>query len=156
LAKWSSNWRGRETELRYVPGNSLDGAYEAGLGTNLISALATGQAWLTTEAEFDRLLDFSVTPEQRQMAQQLLASSRQLDVSLSIASPPQFQIAQYSNLSTRSAIAKLKQYPSGARFVWQGNLQNSNEQRVLDELRQAVTASGIRIVEPQTPSVPPS
>src|SRR5207247_1354026 len=70
--KWSAQWHGKESSLRYVPGEADSNLYEAGAGQNMLMALATGQGWLTNEDKLHRLVQLSVGPQEMQQAEQYL------------------------------------------------------------------------------------
>ena len=147
LTAWHSAWKGRERELRYVPGESMEGAYQAQLGSNLMTALGTGQGWLTNEGNLNRLLDLSLTPEQRQQAEQWLSACKQQPKQIQFVplGKGSFQIAQYHANSPQAAIEKLRQFPYGTEFVWTGDLTQGGEQKTYQELTGAVQSRGIMI-----------
>jgi hypothetical protein len=147
LASWNSQWKGRQAELKYIPGASMEGVYEAGLGTNLIDAIATGQGWLAGETDLERLLVLSVTADQRQSVMQMLDAWRHEPRTIEFipVGKGQFHIAQYQATSLQAAVEKLRQFPSGSQFVWSGDGANESEKRALTELRKAAEANGITI-----------
>jgi len=69
---WSRRWAGHEAELRNTPGQTAGLLREAGVGSNLMTALAGGQAWLTSDAKLRRLIALSVGRRQRQEAKAFL------------------------------------------------------------------------------------
>ena len=147
LVSWSSEWKGREVQLRYVPGESMDGVYQAGLGTNLILALGAGQSWLTDRMKLTQLLDLSVTPEQRMQVQQILESweHQPRQIEFIAFGKGEFQIAQCHAKSAAAAISKLKQFPQGTRFTWAGELKQEGEEQAYQQIVKAVSPSGITI-----------
>lgn len=152
LADWSSQWKGRAAELRYVPGESTDGTNQAGLGSNLITALGAGQGWLTSEINLTRLLDLSVTPDQRSQVEQLLRAWKQQPKQIQFIAfgKGQFQIAQYHANSLEAATEKLRQFPSGTEFVWAGPSTQDDQRKAYEEVSNAIKSSGIIIrVSPQ-------
>jgi hypothetical protein len=147
LTSWNSQWKGRETELRYVPGESMEGDYEAGLGTNLIDAIATAQAWVASESALERLLAFSVTADQRQHVLNMLDAWREQPKKINYipVGKGQFHILQYQTTSLHAAVEKLKQFPDGTEFVWVGDRTDESENKALTGLRKALQRSGITI-----------
>jgi hypothetical protein len=152
LTSWNGQWKGREAELRYIPGESMQGTYEAGLGTNLIDAIATGQEWLTTETDLERLLNLSVTADQRQRVKQMLDAWRHQPRTIEFipVGGGQFHIAQYQATSLQAAIEKLMQFPRGSHFVWASNSTDESENSAFTELEKAVETNGITVT--RTPS----
>ncbi len=147
LMAWSQRWKGREAELRYVPGQKLDGAFQAGAGSNMIAALATAQAWLTDETKLNRLVESSVGPEQRRQAEQYLEAwqMRPWQIQFIGYDKPQFEIAQYHASSLEAATEKLEQFPKGSKFVRAGDLGQDGEEKAFQELSKAVASRGIVI-----------
>jgi hypothetical protein len=120
LISWSERWKGREKELQYVPDQKMDGVYEAGAGSKLVSAIATGHAWLVDDAKLRRLIDLSVAAGQRQQAEQFLRQWQTRPWSILLIGDNQFQIAQYDEISLARAEEKLQQFPAGSTFQWVG------------------------------------
>jgi hypothetical protein len=145
LTAWSHHWKGREAELRYVPGRSLDGAWQAGAGSNIIAALAGGQGWLTDDKKLGRLLELSVGSEQRDQIEQLRQVWRERPRRMQFVPfrNGQFQIAQYHSLSVKFAIDKLNQFPKGSSFVWEGDLKQDGESKAFEDLSNVANARGI-------------
>jgi hypothetical protein len=152
LASWNSQWKGREAELQYIPGESMEGVYQAGLGSNLIDAIATARTWVASETDLERLLDLSVTADQRQHVMQMLDAWRRQPKTIEYIplGKGQFRIAQYQATSLQTAIEKLTQFPGGSQFVWAGNSTDESESRAFTELKKAVETNGITLS--RTPS----
>ena len=117
---WSGRWKGRESELEYVPGQKLDGQLEANAGSNLMQALADSHGWLADEAKLRRLVDLSVGPQQRQQAEQYLRTWQRHPWPIQFLpfEQGQFEIAQYHERSIQTAKEKLAQFPRGSVFQW--------------------------------------
>jgi hypothetical protein len=145
LVAWSGRWQGHEEQLRYNPNGNLAVAYIAGEGANLITALATGQGWLTNDAKLRRLLQLSVTSEQRQQTEQYLKrwEARPWNIQYIPVGEGEFDIAQYHTRSQKSAEEKLSQFPSGSRFLWLGDRQLEGEEKAFDELSHFATKHGL-------------
>ena len=147
LRDWSRRWRGRDSELRYVPGESLDGEYERGAGSNLIDALARGQAWLTDDVKMNELVDLSVESNQRRQTEQFREAwlARPRRIQFNPYGGGQFEIAQYHASSSKIAIEKLGQFPPGATFEWMSNPKSDIEQKAFEEISKAAAQRGIVI-----------
>jgi len=155
LASWSRRWKGREAELRYIPGRNLDTVLQEGAGSNMITALATAKAWLVDETKLNRLIELSVGPDQRRQAEQYLQTwnTRPRQIQFIGSDKPQFDIAQYHATSLQAATEKLEQFPRGSTFVWTGNLAQDGEQKAFQELSKAAGSRGIVIT--RIPEDPP-
>ena len=125
----------------------MEGIYQAGLGTNLIDALATAQGWLASETDLERLMDLSVTADQRQHVAQVLDTWRRQPKTINFipVGKGQFQIAQYQATSLEAAIEKVKQFPSGSQFVWADNATDEGQKAAFAVLTKAAEANGITI-----------
>lgn len=147
LVAWSGQWKGREAELRYIPGENMDGLYQASLGSNLITALGAAKGWLTDDTELKRLIQLSVTPEQRNQAERLLVSWERQPRTIEFIPVGKglFQIAQYQLDSLDGAVKKLSQFPNGAHFLWNGDLKEPGEQDAFDQISNGVKSRGITI-----------
>ena len=144
---WSERWKGRESELQYVPGHSADGQYEAGAGSNLMQALAAGHGWLVDEVKLRRLVDLSIGPHQRQQAEEYLRLWRTRPWSIQFIpfDQGQFQIVQYQEHSIQAAEEKLLQFPRGSVFQWAGGMAEG-EAKALQEISHLATEHGIKLV----------
>ena len=149
LIAWSEHWKGREKELQYVPGQNMDVMYESGAGSSLVDALAAGHGWLVDEAKLRRLVDLSVGPQQRQMAEHYRSIwiSRPWSITF-IPVVGQFQIAQYQESSMEAAKEKLLQFPRGSSFQWLGFGQDG-EGKAFEEMSQFANEYGIKLVSKQ-------
>jgi len=150
MAAWSQKWKGHEAELRFVPGGEQNPLiYEDGAGTAIISALASGQGWLTDESKLNRLLDWSVGQNQHGQVEQCLKlwqmRPRQIQL-IFFGANQQFQIAQYNVRSRQRAIEKLRQFPQGSDFVWIG-MGMEGENQAYDEISKAIAGRGITIAK---------
>jgi hypothetical protein len=154
MTAWSRRWKGRESELRYVYGEEVTPAiYEDGAGSAMISALATGQGWLTDETKLNRLLELSVGQNQREQVEQCLKlwRTRPREIQFSYGTQEQFQLAQYSMRSRQMAIEKLSQFPRGTEFLWVGGMAWDGEDNAFDEISKAVTSRGITLTRRSQP-----
>ena len=146
---WSRRWKGREEELRFIPGEKISPLiFEDGAGTAMLNALAAGQGWLTDETKLNRLLDLSVGPNQRAELEQFLKSwqARPRQIQFTEPGRQRFQIAQYSPRSLQLAIEKLNQFPPGTTFQRVGAAGWENEEKAFEEVSKAVANHEIHIV----------
>jgi hypothetical protein len=145
---WSERWKGRESELRYVPGRSLDGQYQANAGSNLMEALASGRGWLADETKLHRLIDLSVGQQQRQQAEQYLSAWQKRPRSIQFVSVNggQFQIAQYQERSLQAAQEKLLQFPPGRAFEWSGSGGQDGDAKVFQEISGFASEQGLKVI----------
>jgi len=152
LATWSSQWKGREAELQYIPGENLDGVNRAEVGANLISALATAQGWLIDETKLNRLIDLSVGSDQRARSEQFLKSwqAQPRTIQFVAFGTGQFLIAQYNAQSLEAAIEKLRQFPGGSTFQWASDPKLDGEEKAFEDISKAVASQGIRISRSQS------
>jgi hypothetical protein len=144
---WSQRWTGREAMLQYVPGEKMDGVYEAGVGLNMLEALAAGQGWLADETKLRRLIQLAVGPQQKQQVENYLALwlARPWTIQFTAFEKGQFQIAQCRALSPAAAREKLLQFPSGSAFHWSGDLKQEGEEQAFNDLSQFAAAHGLSI-----------
>jgi hypothetical protein len=152
FAAWSQQWRGRAAELHYDSGDKLDGVYQEGAGSSMLIALATGQNWMMDETKLNRLLDLSVTPNQRNQAEGYLRmwQNQPRRISFIGFGIERFQIAQYENLSLESAVKKLMQFPRGTSFLWSGGPHQQDE-KAFETVSKAVADHGIKILRSPSP-----
>jgi hypothetical protein len=145
LTTWSEHWKGREKELQDAPGQNMDGMYESGAGSGLVDALAAGHGWVVDEAKLHRLVDLSVGPEQRQMAEhyQSVWGTRPWSITVTPVAG-QFQIVQYHESSMKAAKEKLLQFPRGSSFQWFGFGQDS--EKAFEEMSQFASEHDIKLV----------
>jgi hypothetical protein len=145
---WSQRWHGRETELRYVAGKEdMRGVYEAGAGSNMMQALATGQGWLADEAKLRRLIELSVGEQQRQQAEQYLEAwqTRPWAIQFIGFGQGEFRIAQYGSKSLQGAKDKLRQFPKGSKFQWSVAGGQDSEENAFQELSKFALGLGMEI-----------
>jgi hypothetical protein len=147
LIAWSERWKGRDKELQYVSGQSMAAMYEAGAGSKIEEALATGHAWLADEAKLRRLVDLSVSLGQRQQAEQFVRAWQTHPWSIAFIpfGGGQFQIAQYHEVSIDAAKEKLLQFPRGSKFQWLASGQDS-EAKAFEEMSRFATEHGLKLV----------
>jgi hypothetical protein len=151
FAAWSQQWRGRAAELHYDSGDKLDGVYQEGAGSSMLIALATGQNWMMDETKLNRLLDLSVTPNQRNQAEGYLRMWNQPRRIVFLGfGIERFQVAQYDNLSLESAAKKLIQFPRGTSFLWSGD-PKQQEEKAFEAVSKAVADHGIKILRSPSP-----
>jgi hypothetical protein len=144
---WSTNWKGHESELQYALSQPMDGVYQAGAGSSLMQALATGQAWLADETKLRRLIDLSVGTQQKQQAEQYLNQlrTRPWTILFIPSGDGEFRIAKYDESSLAAAKEKLGQFPRGSSFVWPGSRSEAGEQTAFDELSRFAGDNGLRL-----------
>jgi hypothetical protein len=149
FAAWSKQWRGRESELDTTTGQSLEMMQSSSAGWQLMEAVALGQGWLADQATLQRLAALSVGPRQRQAAELYLSASeaRPVRIQATGSDTITLDIAQYQGLSLEAAKNKLKQFPRGTRFVWNGSGDGAD--RAFGELSKIATAAGMEIVRAQ-------
>ena len=148
---WSTEWSGREKEMRYVYGGANPNAEQAGLGENLARALATGVGWLSDQSQLRRIQQLGVGQNISQITQNALAdwSKRPLVIvcmAVGIpAEPYRFALAQYQLHSTEALKTKLSQFPRGTKFLWDSsNCGSSVEaENIFSEISQVATENGI-------------
>jgi len=148
LDAWSQRWTGREAELRYISGEKMDGVYQAGAGTKMIQALATGRSWMTDEPKLRRLVRLSVDPQQRQEVERYLEMWRQRPWTIQFIpfDHGQFEIAQYHASSLQGAKDKVEQFPKGSKFRWFGDPAQEGEAEAFRDLSHFAAERGIEIV----------
>lgn len=141
---WSNRWHGREEELK----SSM--AFEAGAGRAMLSALVTGQGWLTDEAKLTHLLELSVGTDQHGQIDQDLKSwqAKPFVAVFNFSDKETFKIAQYNPQSRQIAIEKLNQFHRGTTFLWIGPAGLDGEGNAFEEVSRAVAAHGLTIVKP--------
>lgn len=147
LIAWSERWKGRDKEFHYVPGQNMDGVYEAGAGSKLEEALATGHAWLADETKLRRLVDLSVAQGQRRQAEQFVRAwqTRPWSIVFIPLGAGQFQIAQFHEASIESAKEKLLQFPRGSTFQWLASGQDG-EEKAFEEMSRFAMEHGLKLV----------
>lgn len=148
---WSTEWSGREKEMRFVFGEQNPNAQQAGLGANLAQVLATGVGWLSDESQLRRIQRLGVGQNISQITETALAAwSKRPLVIVCIASgvpadPYRFALAQYELHSTDALKTKLRQFSRGTKFLWDSsNCDSSAEvENILGEISQFATENGI-------------
>jgi hypothetical protein len=122
FTQWAAKWRGRESELDTTIADGIDRrTWEAGLGENLMRALAEGRSWLADEGKLQRL---SQLTKATRLHQEFLDpylklwSDQPLTVSLNYnIAPLDAHVAQYEFHSIADLEDKLAQFPRGTKFV---------------------------------------
>jgi len=147
LTTWSDHWKGRESELQYIPGRAIDGQYEANAGSKLMEAIAAGQGWLADETKLRRLIDLSVGQQQRQQAEQYVRTwqTRPWSIQFIPIGQGQLQILQYHETSLQAAKEKLLQFPRGSTFQW-SRAGLEGEEEAFQEVSQFVTEHGLKLI----------
>src|SRR5579864_1069841 len=149
FTSWSEHWKGRDSELQYVPGVDMTGPYQQGAGTQLIQALATGQSWLTDEAKLKRLMDLAVESQKPQLEQYLARwRTRPWSIQFVPFEKGQFEIAQYHEDSLGLAEDKLLQFPAGSIFAWVSAGGGEQEQQALSQISHFANEHGLKVVVP--------
>jgi hypothetical protein len=149
FAAWSKQWKEREAELDSTTGPNLETLQASSAGWQLMESVALGQGWLADQATLQRLAALSVGPRQRQAAELYLSASeaRPVRIEATGSDTITLDIARYQRLSLDAAKEKLKQFPRGTRFVWNGNGDGAD--RAFAELSKIATTAGMEIVRAQ-------
>jgi hypothetical protein len=123
---WSTQWKGREQELRSSYAAPSPNAEQEGVGERLAEALASGQGWLSGEGKLRRIVELGVGQNISQdIDRDLQAWSEQprtitCDPTGSAQSPTSFTVAQYDLRSMEALKTKLSQFPAGSKLLWSG------------------------------------
>ena len=154
LIAWSEHWAGREAELRQIPGENMDGIWEANAGTNMVQALATGQGWLADETKLRRLIQLSLEGWQRQNAEQWLRlwQARPLAIEFIAMGEGAFQMAQYQATSLQAAKDKLLQFPAGTAFHWRAGATQEGAEKAFQELSSFAAKHDMKIAKNLQPA----
>lgn len=117
--EWGQTWAGRESELRgaFETENPHEPATE--LGQSLARALAAGIGWLADASMLNRIEALAVDENTRQEIDRdvQLWSTGTLTMNCIPSEPPSFSVAQYNLDSIEALKTKLKEFPTGTRFV---------------------------------------
>ena len=154
LIAWSEHWAGREAELRQIPGENMDGIWEANAGTNMVQALATGQGWLADETKLRRLIQLSLEGWQRQNAEQWLRlwQSRPLTIEFLPVGEGAFQMAQYQATSLQAAKDKLLQFPAGTAFHWRAGATQEGAEKAFQQLSDFAAKHSMKVAKNLQPT----
>jgi hypothetical protein len=123
FAAWSAAWAGREAELDLTFAESSgDLAYQLGLGENLVQAIATATSWLADEASLRRRSELTRVKRVRDQLDGYLHTWENRPLIISFHNNPapgglDARIAQYEFHSVDEMESKLRQFPSGTKFV---------------------------------------
>lgn len=150
FAAWSSAWTGRETELDLTFAQSSgDLVYQLGLGQNLFQAIATAKSWLTDEASLRRLSELTRVKRVRDQLDTYLKIWENYPLIISFHHNPapggfDAQLAQYEFHSVDDIESKLRQFPSGTKFVLQTPaLDSEADDHTLAELSSFLNSHGM-------------
>ena len=83
---WSTQWKGREQELRFTYAAQNPNAEQEGLGEGLADALARGLGWLSDERILHRIAELGVGPNISQNINRVLQSWSELPRTIACAS----------------------------------------------------------------------
>jgi hypothetical protein len=144
---WSQRWSGHEEDLRYIPGQNMEGVNEAGAGTNMMQALASGKGWLADETKLRRLIQLSVGQQQRQTAERWQQSwqTRPLVIQFIASGKGEFQIVQYRVNSLQGAKDRLLQFPAETAFQFRGGPPWDGQEKAFQELSDFAAQHGMKI-----------
>jgi len=123
FAAWSAAWTGREAELDLTFAESSgDLAYQLGLGENLVQAIATAKSWLTDESSLRRLSELTRVKRVRDELDSYLKTWENHPLIISFHNNPapsglEARLVQYEFHSVDEMESKLRQFPSGTKFV---------------------------------------
>ena len=123
FAAWSAAWTGREAELDLTFAESSgDPIYQLGLGENLVQAIATAKSWLADEGSLRRLSELTRVKRVRDRLDTYLAAWENGPPIISFHNNPapsglEARVAQYEFHSVDEMESKLRQFPSGTKFV---------------------------------------
>ena len=146
FAAWSKQWKEHEAELDAPTGAKWETLQISSAGWQLMEAVALGQGWLADQATLQRLIALSIGPRQRQEAERYLnvSETRPVRIQASGADTITLDIAQYGMLTLEAAKEKLKQYPRGTRFIWNGD--GADADRVFADFSKIAAAAGLEIL----------
>lgn len=123
FAAWSAAWTGRETELDLTFAESSgDLVYQLGLGQNLFQAIATAKSWLTDEGSLHSLSELTRVKRVRDQLDSYIKTWENHLLIISFHNNPgpngfDGRVAQYEFHSADELESKLRQFPSGTKFV---------------------------------------
>jgi hypothetical protein len=150
FAAWSGAWTGREAQLDLTFAEpSGDLTYQLGLGQNLVQAIATAKSWLTDEASLRKLSELTRVKRVRDQLDPYIKAWENRPLIISFHNNPaptglDARVAQYEFHSVDDLESKLRQFPSGTKFVLQTPvLDPSPDQHTLAELRTFLKNNGM-------------
>lgn len=150
-ASWTEQWAGRELELNTTIAEGLtDKFYQFGLGRNLMTALATGQSWLSDKTELQRLSQLTKVRRIKEQLDNYLRIWENDPLTISVDTSAGFyaRLAQYEFQSMDAFKKKLTQFPSGTKFVLANSPSESpSQEQVLNELRTFLSSQGMSLAE---------
>jgi hypothetical protein len=151
---WSHEWAGRESELRFVFSGQNPHVWDANFGQSLARSLARGLGWVSDEVELRRIKALGVGPNIQQDTDAAIRDwlQRPLTITVSMADPPIFRIAQYELHSLAALKTKLVQFAPGTAFTFQDSSRGGSqvaEDKVFQELSEFAKNNGFEMV--QTP-----
>jgi hypothetical protein len=127
LEQWSSQWSGREADLKVVIGEASPNISQLGLGHNLAQSLSMGQAWLADPTKLERIAQLSVDSSVREQTQRMI-DAWQTNWQVSCLGPPadaRCSVLQYRSLTVEKLKDKLAEFPKGSRFTWMDFVQSN-------------------------------
>jgi hypothetical protein len=153
FAAWSAAWTGREAELDLTFAEpSGDREEQLGLGENLVQAIATAKSWLADESSLRRLSDLTRVRRVRDQLDADLKIWENHPLIISFHNNPgpfglEGRVAQYEFHSVEALESKLRQFPSGTKFVLMTPAHDPEaDERTLAELRSFLSSHGMIVV----------
>jgi hypothetical protein len=149
LLLWNEKWRGREQELRYIPGERNENSDYGSIGSNLILALATGQSWLADESKLRKLRQLALGQDMQQQVDNMLSDWNGQSYTIfyfPAGKEKRFRAVQYELESLKSLEEKLAQFAPGSSFIWSGTGSSASEdQQMFKELSEFLTGHGMKL-----------
>lgn len=149
LQKFHSDWAERSAELVSKPNFQDAGSRGVALEQELVSAIATGSAWICPPEKLLRLQDLVWTRNERQ---QIDGWIRQWHQPITVIGgmwaqedKPAFSVFQYGNLSEEQFGQKMAQLPPGTTLEWQFSIGVNRERQeaAFERVRAAAASHGI-------------
>jgi hypothetical protein len=150
LEEWSAKWMGQQDRLLWIPGDEpmTDDRY---LGNELMRAIGTGDGWLMTAEDAQRLLKTAVDQNLKETAKQYIEAAKERPVPITVndAGSPNVQIiaGQYSYETVARLKRKLAQFPAGTSFAMPCALAGTatETRKAIAEIEAHLTHSGMRV-----------
>ena len=150
---WSSQWRGREQEFRFIYAARNPNTKQEGIGEQLAIALASGLGWLSDETKLRHIAELGVGQNiSRNIDRDLQVWSEQprtiaCNPTGSARSPISFAVAQYDLHSIEDLKTKLGQFPAGSKFLWSSFDPDTSAEcdKAFADASQFAAKSGIRL-----------
>ncbi len=110
----------------------------------LITAIATGTAWLTDEPKLTQLLTYALTDTQRSHVEGYLSAWHMSPKQISRIGDA-FNVAQYNLQSLSAAIEKVKEFPRGTTFSFSGDPTSKADRDALAMFQDAAKSVGVNV-----------